>query len=111
MRAITPNQRISGATNLKGYLRSPLLELYTQSLQSRSKEKKGDENFYHLWRQTAPVLYVRRGQKDGKRGYKLSTETGQVHSAVLIDISIWRIYTNTLPSTTATPAVHRWTRS
>ena len=45
-------------------------------------ERKGRNNrppsFCRLRRQTAPVLYVRRGKRDGKRDYKLSTETGEV---------------------------------
>ena len=36
-----------------------------------------------LRRQTAPVLYVRRRQRDGKRDYKLSTETGQVQTNLI----------------------------
>src|SRR5450631_4125032 len=48
-------------------------------------ERKGRKNrppsFCRLRRQTAPVLYVKRGKRDGKRDYKLSTETGEVQSA------------------------------
>src|SRR5580704_13983851 len=46
----------------------------------RKRRKIRPPSFCRLRRQTAPVLYVRRGQKDGKRDYKLSTETGQVQS-------------------------------
>jgi len=45
----------------------------------RERRKNRPRSFCRLRRQTAPVLYVRRGQRDGKRDYKLSTETGQVH--------------------------------
>src|SRR5271155_5199160 len=75
----TFNHRKSGDTNPKGRSRSPLLELYARSLKSEREEKIGARSFCRLRRQTAPGLYVRRGQKDGKRDYKLSTETGQVH--------------------------------
>src|SRR5271156_3828723 len=74
----TFNHRKSGDTNPKGRSRSPLLELYARSLKSEREEKIGARSFCRLRRQTAPGLYVRRGQKDGKRDYKLSTETGQV---------------------------------
>src|SRR5450631_4242638 len=44
----------------------------------RNRRKNRPPSFCRLRRQTAPVLYVRRGQRDGKRDYKLSTETGEV---------------------------------
>jgi hypothetical protein len=46
----------------------------------RKRRKNRPPSFCRLRRQTAPVLYVRQGQRDGKRDYKLSTETGQVQS-------------------------------
>jgi hypothetical protein len=73
----TLKHAMSGDTKLRGHTRSRFLGLHTRSLQSQSEEKSCG-SFCRPWRQTEPVLYVRRGQKDGKRGYKLSTETGQV---------------------------------
>jgi hypothetical protein len=48
--------------------------------EKRKRRKNRPRSFCRLRRQTAHGLYVRRGQKDGKRDYKLSTETGQVQS-------------------------------
>jgi hypothetical protein len=46
--------------------------------EKRKRRKNRPRSFCRLRRRTAPGLYVRRGQKGGKRDYKLSTETGQV---------------------------------
>src|SRR5450759_338299 len=84
MNRSTFNHGKSGDTNPKGRSRSPLLKLYPRSLRSE-REKNRAPRFCRLRRQTAPVLYVKRGKRDGKRDYKLSTETGEVHARGGID--------------------------
>ncbi len=49
----------AGDTNPRGHLRSPLLELYVRSSQSRSKEKNRPPSFCRLRRQTAPGVEVK----------------------------------------------------
>jgi len=55
----------------------------------RKRRNNRPPSFCRLRRQTAPVLYVRRGKRDGKRDYKLSTETGEVQSMKVGRMSSW----------------------
>jgi hypothetical protein len=68
---------------VRGYEPQGSIEIAApEALPAVVAERKGRKNrppsFCRLRRQTAPVLYVKRGKRDGKRDYKLFTETGEV---------------------------------
>src|ERR1700678_2699038 len=74
----TFNPAKSRDTNPRGQPRSWLLGHYARSLPSERGEKAQPRSFCRLRRQTALWWDVRWRSKDGKRGEKLSTETGEV---------------------------------
>ena len=76
------------STDIGGYKAQGSLAIVApgalQAVAAKSKKRKiRQKSFCRLAAADCACPSVRRGQRVGKRGYKLSTETGQVHGQVL----------------------------